>query len=227
MDVAYDAFAESVRLIQSRHVEPVLRLSRRRRFTPMAVDVAGDVAVTLFARRGVGCVLSETWVLSKLGASWHLLGGGGGTANDDLLDPRPARLPKFLGQPAAAESGIDPRVIAIDGGGGSMTAKEVRIDGRGVVAGFDTWSYGPAPRWNRSRSTTGNSRCLGTARSFSFRPSDDHHEWSSTARVGPFSASCALSRRRSECLVGAKKAKRGSGRSPDADPSLLLGRGRI
>ena len=135
--MAYDAFAESVRLIQSRHVEPVFRLSRRRRFAPMAVDVAGDVAVTLFARRGVGCVLSETWVLSKLGARWRLLGGGGGTADSDLLDPRPTRLPEFLGWPEAADIGIDPGVIAIDGGGGVH-------DDQG---GADRWPW--SGRWIR------------------------------------------------------------------------------
>ena len=135
--MAYDAVAESVRLIQSRHVEPVFRLSRRRRFAPMAVDVVGDVAVTLFARRGVGCVLSETWVLSRLGTSWHLLGGGGGTADSDLLDPRPTRLPDLLGWPPAADLGIDPGVIAIEGGGGVH-------DGRG---GADRWPW--SGRWIR------------------------------------------------------------------------------
>lgn len=118
MDVAYDAFAESVRLIQSEHLEPVFRLSRRRRFAPMAVDVADDVAVTLFARRGVGCVLSETWVLAKMGASWHMLGGGSGSADDDLLAPRPARLPDYLGLPWTAGTGLDPGLIVIDGSGG-------------------------------------------------------------------------------------------------------------
>ncbi len=103
----------------------------------MAVDVAGDVAVTLFARRGVGCVLSETWVLSKPGARWRLLGGGGGTADSDLLDPRPTRLPEFLGGPAAAETGIDPRIIAIDGGGGVH-------DDQG---GADRWPW--SGRWIR------------------------------------------------------------------------------
>jgi len=118
VDVAYDAFAESVRLIQSEHLEPVFRLSRRRRFAPMAVDVADDVAVTLFARRGVGCVLSETWVLAKRGASWHMLGGGSGSADDDLLAPRPARLPDYLGLPLTAGTGLDPGLIVIDGSGG-------------------------------------------------------------------------------------------------------------
>jgi hypothetical protein len=103
----------------------------------MAVDVVGDVAVTLFARRGVGCVLSETWVLGRLGASWRLLGGGGETADRDLLHPRPTRLPQLPGQPPAADAGIDPGVIAIEGGGGVH-------DGG---AGADRWPW--SGRWIR------------------------------------------------------------------------------
>ena len=137
MDVAYDAFAESVRLIQSERLEPVFRLSRRRRFAPMAVDVAGDVAVTLFARRGVGCVLSETWVLGKRGTLWHLLGGGSGPADDDLLAPRPTQLPEYPGQPGTAATGIDPGLIAVDGSGGLH-------DGQGRADGWP-WSG----RWIR------------------------------------------------------------------------------
>ncbi len=137
MDVAYDAFAESLRLVESRHLEPVLRLSRRRRFVPMAVDVAGDVAVTLFARRGVGCVLSESWVLSKRGASWHLLGGGGGTADNDLLAPRPTRLPDHHRQPGTAGTGIDPELVAIGGSGGVHDSK----------GGADRWPW--SGRWIR------------------------------------------------------------------------------
>lgn len=137
MVVAYDAFIESVRLIQSQHVEPVFRLSRRRRFAPMAVDVSGDVAVTMFARRGVGCVLSENWVLSKHGATWNLLGGGGSSADDDLLAPRPARLSEDLGRPETVGTGIDPGVIAIDSGGGVH-------DGQG---GADRWPW--SGRWIR------------------------------------------------------------------------------
>ncbi len=114
----YDAFAESLRLIESRQVEPVLRLSRRRRYAPMAVDVAGDVAVTMFARRGVGCVWSDTHVLSRRDGQWRLLGGSRGTADDELLAPRPARLPDDLAHVPVAIPGIDPRVVAIGGGGG-------------------------------------------------------------------------------------------------------------
>jgi len=103
----------------------------------MAVDIAGDVAVTLFARRGVGCVMSETWVLSKHGASWHLLGGGGASAEDDLLAPRPTRLPAALGPPETADTGIDTGLVAVDGSGGVH-------DGQG---GVDRWPW--SGRWIR------------------------------------------------------------------------------
>ena len=135
--MAYDAFAESVRLIESGHAQPVFRLSRRRRFAPMAVDVAGDKAVTLFARRGVGCVLSEAWVLAKRGTSWNMLGGGGGTAEDDFLAPRPARLTQYEGLPRVAATGIDPGLIVVAGSGGVH-------DGQG---GPDRWPW--SGRWIR------------------------------------------------------------------------------
>jgi len=42
-----------VALIEAGRAEPVRTLSRRRRFAAMAVDVAGDVAVTMFARQAL------------------------------------------------------------------------------------------------------------------------------------------------------------------------------
>ena len=130
--MAYDAYTESVRLIELRQVEAVLRLSRRRRFAPMGVDVVGDVAVTMFARRGVGCSWSDTHVLRRRHGEWRMLGGGSGTAGDDLLADRPAQLPS---KPAAlpdALTGIDPRLMTLQGGGG------VR-DSQGAV-GWLPWS---------------------------------------------------------------------------------------
>jgi hypothetical protein len=116
--VAFDVYAESVRLIESRHVEPVLRLSRRRRFAPMGVDVVGDIAVTMFARRGVGCSLSQSYVLGRRGGQWLLLGGGSDTAGDDLLANRPARLPEEPAHAHGAYTGIEPSILRLDGGGG-------------------------------------------------------------------------------------------------------------
>jgi hypothetical protein len=81
--VAYDVLAESVALIDAGGVEPVLRLTRRRRFGAMAVDVAGDVAVTMFARRGVGCIWKEIHVLALRDGEWKWLGGGGSDGDHD------------------------------------------------------------------------------------------------------------------------------------------------
>ncbi len=117
--VAYDALAESVALIESRYLEPV-RLSRRRRFAAMAVDVAGDIAATMFARRGVGCFWQETHVLVLRDGQWALLGGGGGTADQDLLADRPAMLPDYLRLARDATNGGDPRVIVVKGSGGVL-----------------------------------------------------------------------------------------------------------
>lgn len=118
--MAYDALTESVELIESRFLTPVRRLSRRRRFAAMSVYVDGDVAVTAFARRGVGCIRYEIHVLALRKGQWSLLGGGGST-NDDgtLLDDRPARRPTNP-EPGHTElrtvtSGV---MIAVDGLGG-------------------------------------------------------------------------------------------------------------
>lgn len=80
--MAYDAVAESIKLIESRSIEGPTRLSRRRRFVPLAVDVEDDVAVTAFMRRSVGCHELDLHFLQRRYGQWHLLGGGGGS--DDL-----------------------------------------------------------------------------------------------------------------------------------------------
>jgi len=104
--VAYAALEESVRLLQGGTPSRVLRLSRRTRHVPVAVDRDGDVAVTMFLRRGVS---GEPWIdvhsLERAGGKWRLLGGGGGNAGDTLFVPRPNR-----GQ--AGSPGI-----TLDGGG--------------------------------------------------------------------------------------------------------------
>jgi hypothetical protein len=117
--MAYDVVGESVKLIQSRDVLPVQRLSRRRRFAAMSVDVAGDVAVTSFARRGAGCVWHDVHVLAFRAGQWVLLGGGGGNGENDLLTSRPVRLPPYL-SPDFELLGdeADPGPIASSGGGG-------------------------------------------------------------------------------------------------------------
>lgn len=113
--MAYDALTESLRLIESGGPVPVVsRLSRRRRHAPMAVDVAGDMAVTVFVRRSVGCNVEETHVLARHGGEWFLLGGGGGPAADDAFDDRPAELT----QEPWGSLGENPRLVAIEGSGG-------------------------------------------------------------------------------------------------------------
>ena len=82
-------------------------------------------------------MLSETWVLTKRGASWHMLGGGSGTAENDLLAPCPARLPQYLGLPWTGDSGVDPGLIVIVGSGGVH-------DGQG---GAERWPW--SGRWIR------------------------------------------------------------------------------
>ncbi|MEO6859308.1 MAG: hypothetical protein ABI323_12115 [Solirubrobacteraceae bacterium] len=116
--MAYDALAVSVALIESRHLDPVRRLTRRRRFAAMGVDVAGDMAVSMFARRGVGCIWQETHVLALREGLCALLGGGGATSDEDLLADRPAVLPDYLRLGRDAVTGADPQVMAVNGSGG-------------------------------------------------------------------------------------------------------------
>ena len=59
-------------------------MSRRRRHPAMAVDVAGDIAVTMFARRSVGCTVEEVHVLALHDGEWMMLGGGGGRRRTTL-----------------------------------------------------------------------------------------------------------------------------------------------
>lgn len=87
--MAYDAFTESVRLIEHGRQDDPSRLSRRRRFAALAVDVDGDVAAALFVRRGAGVFWQEVHVLAHEHGCWRLLGGGGGSDDDDGLDDRP------------------------------------------------------------------------------------------------------------------------------------------
>lgn len=86
--MAYDAHAESCRLIDYGLPDGPCRFSRRTRFLPVAVDVDGDLAVTMFARRGIhGAVWRDTHTLVRRGTGWQLLGGGSGST-DGLLQDR-------------------------------------------------------------------------------------------------------------------------------------------
>ena len=83
----YDRLAESVRLIEHGVPDERVRLSRRRRFQPVAVDVDGDVAVAEFLCRAHGGAQWDSYVLTRNGAGWSVLGGGSGCcfAYDELL----------------------------------------------------------------------------------------------------------------------------------------------
>lgn len=89
--MAYDRLLESRKLIAEGPPNTPYRLSRRRRFIPLAVDVDGDVAATLFVRRGVsGNPHLEAWALERREDDWLVLGGGGGDGFDELFEPRDA-----------------------------------------------------------------------------------------------------------------------------------------
>ena len=118
--MAYDRLAESVALIESRHLAPVRRLSRRRRFAAMAVDVAGDVAATMFARRGVACIWKETHVLAHRDRGWVWVGSGGASSREDLLADRLEVLSGYLTLGRDSVNGAVPRAIVVNGSGGAL-----------------------------------------------------------------------------------------------------------
>lgn len=86
MPRVYDRLAESVRLIGHGVPDEPVRLSRRRRFQPIAVDVDGNVAVAEFLCRAHGGAQWDSWVLARDGGGWNVLGGGSGYcyAHDEL-----------------------------------------------------------------------------------------------------------------------------------------------
>lgn len=118
--MSYDVLTESVRLLEGAASADVARLSRRARHLPLAVDRDGDVAATMFLRRGVsGAALLEVHVLARTSAVWRVLGSGGGPG-DGALELRP-RITD-LGGPAISS-----------GGGG------VRWSGSGRLLWRSTW----------------------------------------------------------------------------------------
>ena len=101
--MSYDALAASVALLEGAPLPAGTRLSRRVRQLPLAVDRDGDVAATMFLRRGVcGVPLLEVHTLESIGGEWRELGGGGGPG-DDMTGARP-RLAD-LGAPAVSHGG--------------------------------------------------------------------------------------------------------------------------
>ncbi|XVU28893.1 hypothetical protein ACQPZJ_18085 [Actinoplanes sp. CA-054009] len=80
--MAYDVLGESLKLISDGLPEGPVRLSRRRRFAPVAVDVSDEVASARFVRRGVGCFWDDTHRLVRKGSEWTLLGGSSGSTGE-------------------------------------------------------------------------------------------------------------------------------------------------
>jgi hypothetical protein len=98
--VSYDALVESVTLLEGARPPDRVRLSRRVRSVPLAVDRDGDVAATMFLRRGVsGDPLFDVHTLELTGGGWRMLGGGGGPGYE-VTEVRP-RLAD-LGSPAVS-----------------------------------------------------------------------------------------------------------------------------
>jgi hypothetical protein len=87
--VAYDRLAESRKMIAEGVPDIPFKLTRRRRFIPVAFDVDGDVAATVFLRRGVnGNPWLESWNLERRDGQWTILGGGAGDGYDEVFEPR-------------------------------------------------------------------------------------------------------------------------------------------
>jgi hypothetical protein len=101
--VHYDVLAESIALLEGGPVSGSARLSRRIRHVALAVDRDGDVAATMFLRRGVsGEPLLDVHSLELLDGAWRLLGGGSGTG-EEVTTPRPPLAD--LGSPAVSHGG--------------------------------------------------------------------------------------------------------------------------
>ena len=101
LTVAYDERAESLRLIAGAPVAGAQRLTRRHRFLPVAVDVADDIAATVFLRRAHGSAEWQFHLLTRTSQGWQLIGGGG-WGFDDLDVLTHAIGAEELGGPAQA-----------------------------------------------------------------------------------------------------------------------------
>lgn len=89
LPVVYDPLLESVRLIDSGLPTMPPRLSRRRRFIPLAVDVDDDAAVTVFLRRGAGADCLDGHLLTRESGTWRVeSSGSAGQTLDELVRRR-------------------------------------------------------------------------------------------------------------------------------------------
>ena len=132
--MGYGVLGESVALIEGR-LQPAreLRLSRRRRHLPMCVDTVGDIAATVFARRGVSaqpCV--DTHLLVRSTAGWRLLGGGSGpgelryTHQERWMTPRRAYCPAAAGVAAPGGRWLSAALVLTDGSVAALRTDEPR-----------------------------------------------------------------------------------------------------
>jgi hypothetical protein len=139
--VVCDALAQDLALIESRQLVRVVRLSRQQRFVVLSVDVDVDrgLAVTSFARRGVGCTWRDVHVLARRQGQWVLLGGSStdGDEDQDLLADRPPVMTDWsasLDPPRPAEARGRPLLLPGSTGG----VHDAR-------AGADRWPW--SGRW--------------------------------------------------------------------------------
>ncbi len=138
--VAYSVLDESLRLLQEGPHEQSARLSRRRRHVPLAVDRDGDVAATLFLRRGVsGVPWLQEHCLELTVTEWRVVGGGGGNGSKGEYDTRPT----------AAELGAS----AVSRSGGKARRESSRT-ALGESPGHDPWG-GDWVSWAVVRATVG------------------------------------------------------------------------
>jgi hypothetical protein len=103
--VVYDARVESLRLIDGAAVAGAERLTRRHRFLPVAVDVADDIAVTVFLRRAHGGAEWQFHLLSRTSGGWQMLGGGGWGFDDLGVLTHTMGADELGGGPAQAGGG--------------------------------------------------------------------------------------------------------------------------
>ena len=104
--MAYDRLAESLRLLAGTTPASEARLSRRVRHVPLAFDRLGDVAATMFLRRGVnGVPKLDVHILELTDRSWRMLGGGS-CGGKEALRARPSVGDSLVAGESCSNGGI-------------------------------------------------------------------------------------------------------------------------
>lgn len=87
-----EVLAECVATLERRAVDDTIRLSRRHRWKPLAVDIDGDLGAVAVATRGKRSGQGIWWVVGRRsGGTWTVEpAGGGGHDGDPTLEERPA-----------------------------------------------------------------------------------------------------------------------------------------